>query len=422
MRAWTSPGGAGFKTRATALPGGARREFLGADVRVHDSVTDGLRLVAPTEGPARMYVCGITPYDATHMGHAATYVAFDLLNRAWRAAGLEVHYVQNVTDVDDPLLERATSNGEDWATLAEREIELFRSDMEALRVLPPDAYVGAVESIPLVVEMVQQLQAAGAVYDVDGDLYFSVTLDPAFGEVSGWSRERMLAIFGERGGDPDRPGKKDPLDCLLWQAERPGEPAWDSPLGRGRPGWHVECSAIARAHLGAEMDVRGGGSDLIFPHHEMSASEAQVADPSSRFAQAYVHAGMVGLDGQKMSKSKGNLVLVSKLLESGLDPMVIRLVLLAHHYRSDWQWEEAEVSAAGARLDHWRESVARPAGAPTEHLVTDVLTALATDLDAPYALRLLDHWADSTGFGDDSEPGAGEVVRDLVDSALGVRL
>ncbi len=375
-----------------------------------------------------MYVCGITPYDATHMGHAATYVAFDLLNRAWRSAGLDVHYVQNVTDVDDPLLERADATGEDWVGLAERETELFRTDMEALRVLPPDAYIGAVEAIPIVVEMVEALQAAGSVYDVPSpesgraDLYFSVTRDPAFGEVSGWSREEMLRVFADRGGDPDRPGKKDPLDCLLWQAERPGEPAWDTSLGRGRPGWHIECSAIVRAHLGATIDVQGGGSDLVFPHHEMSASEAQVADPSSRFAKAYVHAGMVGLDGEKMSKSKGNLVLVSKLRESGLDPMVIRLVLLGHHYRSDWQWEEADVSAAGARLDKWRGAAAKPAGAATEHLVTDVLTALANDLDAPFALRLLDHWANATDFGDETEPGAGDVVRALVDSALGVEL
>ncbi len=315
MRAWTSP-------TVPPLPDGT----TGPAVRVHDSATRALREVTPEQGPARFYVCGITPYDATHMGHAATYVAFDLLNRAWRSAGHEVRFVQNVTDVDDPLLERAERDGEDWVGLAERETELFRTDMEALRVLAPDAYVGAVESIPLVVDMVERLQALGSVYAVpseDGaadDLYFSVTHDPAFGQVSGWDRDRMSAVFAERGGDPERPGKKDPLDCLLWRAERPGEPAWDSALGRGRPGWHVECAAIARDHLGAAFDVQGGGSDLVFPHHEMSASEAQVADPDHPFARAYVHAGMVGLDGEKMSKSKGNLVLVSRLRESGLDP------------------------------------------------------------------------------------------------------
>ena len=183
------------------------------------------------EGPARLYVCGITPYDATHLGHAATYVAFDLLNRAWRNAGHEVTYVQNVTDVDDPLLERAAKVHVDWVELAERETELFRQDMEALRVLPPDDYVGAVESIPLVVELIERLEQAGAVYRVDDDLYFSVTADPAFGEVSGWDREEMLRVFADRGGDPDRAGKKDPLDCVVWRGERPGEPAWDSPWG-----------------------------------------------------------------------------------------------------------------------------------------------------------------------------------------------
>src|SRR5689334_13013351 len=200
MRAWTSP-------EPGTLPGGAH----GPAVRVFDSSTRSLREVTPADGPARMYVCGITPYDATHMGHAATYVAFDLLNRAWRSAGLEVRYVQNVTDVDDPLLERADATGEDWAALAERETELFRTDMTALRVLPPDAYVGAVEAIPLVVDMVERLQEAGSVYNVPvttpggaSDLYFSVTRDPAFGEVSGWSREEMLRVFADRGGDPDR--------------------------------------------------------------------------------------------------------------------------------------------------------------------------------------------------------------------------
>ena len=319
---------------ATAVPS---LDVTAPAVRVHDSSSGGLVEVTPKSGPARLYVCGITPYDATHMGHAATYVAFDLLNRAWRNAGHGVHYVQNVTDVDDPLLERAHAIGVDWRELALRETDLFRTDMTALGVLPPDDYVGAVESIPLVVEMIERLQQQGAVYDVDGDLYFDVHSDPDFGAVSGWTREQMLAIFGERGGDPDRAGKRDPLDCLLWQAERPDEPAWDSDLGRGRPGWHIECSAIARRFLGAGIDVQGGGSDLVFPHHEMSASEGQVADPGIRFARAYVHAGMVAYDGEKMSKSKGNLVLVSKLRRQSVDPMAIRMALLQHHYRSDWE-------------------------------------------------------------------------------------
>ena len=409
MRAWSAP----------VVPDLAGRA---PEVRVHDSATGGLVELVPPSGTARMYVCGITPYDATHLGHAATYVAFDLLNRAWRSAGHDVRYVQNVTDVDDPLLERATATGEDWVELAERETELFRTDMEALRVLPPKAYVGAVEAIPLVVAMIQDLQQAGAVYSVDDDLYFSVTADPSFGSVSAWDRDQMMTIFAERGGDPDRPGKKDPLDCLLWQAERPGEPAWDSPLGRGRPGWHIECSAIARDHLGGGFEVQGGGSDLVFPHHEMSAAESQVADPDVRFARAYVHAGMVALDGEKMSKSKGNLELVSRLRENGTDPMAIRLALLAHHYRSDWEWKAADLTNAVTLLSRLREAVAAPAGAPSAPVIEAVLTALADDLDAPRAVELVSDWADATLAGDFTEAAAGDVVRRLVDAALGLAL
>ncbi|MEP6815298.1 MAG: cysteine--1-D-myo-inosityl 2-amino-2-deoxy-alpha-D-glucopyranoside ligase [Marmoricola sp.] len=407
MRAWTSP----------AVP---RLPVAGPEVRVFDTSAGAVVGTSP-DATARMYVCGITPYDATHLGHAATYVAFDLLNRAWRSAGHGVRYVQNVTDVDDPLLERATATGQDWVALAERETELFRTDMEALRVIAPDAYVGAVEAIPLVVAMVQRLQHGGAVYDVDGDLYFSVTADPDFGSVSGWDRDQMLRIFPERGGDPDRPGKKDPLDCLLWQAQRPGEPAWDSPFGRGRPGWHVECSAIAREHLDAPLDVQGGGSDLVFPHHEMSASEAQVAQPGTPFAKSYVHAGMVALHGEKMSKSKGNLELVSRLRGSGTDPMAIRLALLRHHYRSDWEWTGDDLTVAQRVLQDLRTAVAQTSGAPTGPVVADVLAALAQDLDAPAAVECLSIWAKHT-VTDASEPAAGDVVRDLADAALGLLL
>ena len=235
--------------------------------------------------------------------------------------------------------------------------------------------------------------------------------------------EKMLAVFPERGGDPDRPGKKHPLDWLLWQAERPGEPAWDSELGRGRPGWHVECSSIALRYLGEEFDVQGGGSDLVFPHHEMGASEAQAAVDGLTFARAYVHAGMVGYQGEKMSKSKGNLVFVSRLRQAGVDPMAIRLALLAHHYRSDWEWVDADLERAQRRLATWREAVARPTGAPAGPVVEGVRVALADDLDAPRALEVLDRWAASSlEQADAGEPGAGDAVRRLVDARLGVLL
>jgi L-cysteine:1D-myo-inositol 2-amino-2-deoxy-alpha-D-glucopyranoside ligase len=387
-------------------------------VRIHDTAS-GRPRTTDASSPAGLYVCGITPYDSTHLGHAATYVAFDLLNRAWRDTGREVHYVQNVTDVDDPLLERARRDDEDWQTVAERETERFRGDMEALRVIPPDDYIGAVESIPLVVELVQQLTHLGHAYDVDGDVYFSVHSDPAFGSVSNLLEAEMVELFAERGGDPDRPGKKHPLDCLLWLAERPGEPAWDSPLGRGRPGWHIECSAIALSHLGENFDVQGGGRDLVFPHHEMSAAESQAAFPGLTFAKAYMHTGMVAYEGEKMSKSLGNLVFVSQLREEGADPEAIRLALVAHHYRSDWEWAPADLTRAERRLERWRSGLAITNVTQAEQLVTTVRTALAQDLDTPRVIKILDDWAEGWHRGDGS--GA-DIVRDLVDARLGIRL
>ena len=369
---------------------------------------------------ARIYVCGITPYDATHLGHAATYVAFDLVVRAWRESGRRVHYVQNVTDIDDPLLERAAETGQDWRELADEETQVFREDMAALSVIPPDAYVGAVESMDLVVAMVDRLRKAGAVYDVDGDLYFSVTADPTFGCVSGLDRTAMLPLFKERGGDPDRPGKRDPLDCLLWQRQRPGEPGWESTLGTGRPGWHVECAAIAYEHLGGGFDVQGGGSDLIFPHHEMCAAEAQVAHPEHRFAESYVHAGMVGYKGDKMSKSLGNLVLVSRLRADGVDPRALRLTLLSQHYRGDWEWEAAMLVAAEERLERWGAAVPE-GGIDPASTVDAVRRSLADDLDAPAALAAVDAWVASSE-GKQAVPGSGEVIRGLVDASLGVPL
>ena len=414
MRSWSSP-----EVPDLTLTGPA--------VRIHDTGTGGLVETRP-EGPARLYVCGITPYDATHIGHAATYLAFDLLNRAWRIAGHEVSYVQNVTDVDDPLLERAAKVKVDWVELAERETELFRQDMQALRVLAPDHYIGAVESIPLVIDLVVRLQEAGAIYEVDSDLYFSVTADPDFGGVSGWSRDEMLRVFGERGGDPDREGKRDPLDCVVWRGKREGEPSWDSPFGPGRPGWHIECTAIALEHLGHAFDVQGGGSDLIFPHHEMCAGEAQVADPGQPFARAYAHAGMVAYDGEKMSKSKGNLVFVSALRNSDVDPMAIRLVLLRHHYRSDWEWTDAQLWDAVDTLGQWRKALTLGAGAPAAPVVETVLTALADDLDAPTAVAAIDDWVAATlgdtthGLADTSDPDAAATLKPVLDAALGLLL
>ncbi len=433
----------------------------GPEPRLYDTATGEL-VPAAAGRVATLYACGITPYDATHMGHAATYTAWDLLVRAWLDARETVVYVQNVTDVDDPLLERADRDGEDWRELARRETQRYRGDMEALRVLPPAHLIGAVEALPVIERFSARMADRGALYNVDEDVYFARSADQEFGSLSGpgtpsgYDLAEMAEIAAERGGDPGRPGKKDPLDVLVWRAERPGEPAWASPFGRGRPGWHVECAAIATEYLGNAFDVQAGGSDLVFPHHEMSASHARVAllppgettspgTPASHaFARVYVHAGMVSYLGEKMSKSLGNLVFVSRLLADGTDPMAIRMALLAHHYRSDWEWTDAVLGDAQARLDRWRAALARvetarlevapgtgPAS-PAELVLSGVRARISDDLDAPGALAVVDRWADAllatppaglTPAGPTPADLAGvRLVRDTVDALLGIRL
>ena len=364
MHAWPAP-------HVPELPG------RGAPLRLFDTALAAVTETAP-DAVARIYVCGITPYDATHLGHAATYIAFDLVNRAWRDAGHTVQFVQNVTDVDDPLLERATATGVDWRDLAARETALFREDMTALGVLPPDHYISVTEAVPLVADAIAELVASGAAYTVDKDVYFDVTADPKFGEVAHLNLDSMISLSAQRGGDPDRAGKRNPLDPLLWRAAREGEPSWESPAGPGRPGWHIECSAIALRYLGAHFDVQGGGSDLVFPHHEMSASHAHALG-AVPFARHYVHAGMVG-----------------------------------------------DLARAEARLTLWRRALGGNGGPPAEATVAAVRAALAEDLDTPRALRAVDDWSRTsvdTGLGGaGSEVGAPGLVARSLDALLGVRL
>lgn len=401
-----------------ALPG------RGPELRLYDTSDRQVRPVAA--GPtATMYVCGITPYDATHLGHAATYLAFDLIHRLWLDLGHDVHYVQNVTDVDDPLFERADRDGVDWHDLAAREVTLFRDDMAALRVLPPREYVAATEAIEEVVEVVEKLLASGAAYLVDGDypdVYFRADATLQFGYESGYDRDTMLALFAERGGDPDRPGKTDPLDALMWRAARPGEPSWESPFGPGRPGWHVECAAIALSRIGTGLDIQGGGTDLIFPHHEFTAAHAECVSGERRFARHYVHAGMIGWDGHKMSKSRGNLVLVSALRAQNVEPSAIRLGLLAGHYRADRYWNDQLLDEATARLHRWRGATTLPAGPDAADTIARLRRYLADDLDTPKALAAVDGWVtDALDYGG-HDATAPQAVATAVDALLGVPL
>ncbi|WP_089773081.1 cysteine--1-D-myo-inosityl 2-amino-2-deoxy-alpha-D-glucopyranoside ligase [Ruania alba] len=391
MQSWTSPA-------LPTLPG------RGHALRLHDTATD--RAFDPAaDGAGRLYVCGITPYDSTHLGHAFTYVAFDTLLRVWRDAGVDTSYVQNITDVDDPLLERADATGVDWRDLAADQVALFASDMTALRVIPPNHYIGVVEAVDLVAAAVERLVAAGAAYRVDQDVYADLGADPRFGSVSHLDETTMTELFGERGGDPDRPGKRHPLDPLLWRGERPGEPHWDGhSLGQGRPGWHIECGAIASEYLGLPISVQGGGEDLIFPHHDMGTShlrylgDGRIEDgPADEPVRSFVHTGLVAYQGHKMSKSRGNLVFVSRLIADGVDPRAIRLALLSRHYRASWEFSHEHLDEGTARLRRWRDAVGDGSATPQQHAtdhLDQVRAALADDLDTPTALRAMDAWVD----------------------------
>jgi L-cysteine:1D-myo-inositol 2-amino-2-deoxy-alpha-D-glucopyranoside ligase len=397
----------------------------GTAPRLHDTATGERLCSAPDDIIARLYVCGITPYDATHIGHANTYLAFDTLQRVWLDAGLEVHYAQNITDVDDPLLERASATGVSWRDLAEQQIELFRHDMTALRILPPQDYVAVTEVIDEIARAVAVLLDRGLAYrvptsDADADdVYFDISAAAEqspwrIGEESNLDRDQMLLLSAERGGDPDRPGKRDPLDALLWRAAREGEPSWPSVLGAGRPGWHIECSVIALKHLGHDFSVQGGGADLVFPHHDLSAGHA-AALSGHPLAKVYSHAGLIAYQGEKMSKSLGNLVLVSELLREGVPAAGIRLALLAHHYREEWEWTRAGLDEALARWDAWRGIRSNEHGAVALDVLDQVRQRLADDLDTPGAIAAVDR-AVETGVDDPA------LIRALVDALLGIEL
>ncbi|HEU4999621.1 MAG TPA: cysteine--1-D-myo-inosityl 2-amino-2-deoxy-alpha-D-glucopyranoside ligase [Lapillicoccus sp.] len=399
----------------------------GGPLRIHDTASGEPHEIR-RDGPTTMYVCGITPYDATHIGHAATYVTFDMLGRTLRDAGHDVLYVQNVTDIDDPLLERAERDGRDWAELAREETALFAEDMTALQVIAPDHFIGAVESIPLIVKAIEELEANGTAYRLDApgggeDVYFDATARSSFGSVSHLTFDEMLALFAERGGDPERRGKRNQLDPLLWRARRDGEPSWPGgSLGDGRPGWHIECATIAQQHLGLPFDLQGGGTDLIFPHHEMSAGHGEALGGVEHFAHTFAHQAMVGFDGEKMSKSKGNLVFVSALRERGVEPMAIRLALLAHHYRTPWEWSDDVLAQAADRLARWRAGLSTNGGPDADATVAELRARLADDLDTPGALAAVDAWVARSLEEGGTVEGAPGIVGRACDALLGVRV
>ncbi len=358
----------------------------------------------------RVYVCGITPYDATHLGHAATYVSFDVLLRRLEHAGHTVRYVRNVTDVDDDILRTARERGVDYLELAERETERFDADLVALGCRPPDVAPRATDTVEAIVTAVSGLVSQGAAYALDdGRVYFDVRSAPTFGALSRLPREEMLEQFAEKGGDPEAPDKRDALDFLLWQPRADGEPSWPSPWGDGRPGWHIECSVMAMEHLGGVIDVHGGGSDLVFPHHEAEIQQAEHLTGQGPFARFWLHTGMVALDDVKMSKSLGNLVFIRDLLDR-VEAVVVRAYLLSHRYRDPWSYNDDDLVAAGERCKRWRTAAAGDGVDETGEEA--VLAAVDDDLDTPTALARLDDLADA---------GAGRSLRRTA-AVLGLEL
>ena len=369
----------------------------------------------------RMYVCGITPYDATHLGHAATYLAFDLIYRYQFLSGKNIKFVENITDIDDPLLERANRDKVDWSALADSQINLFKSDMSALRVIPPEHFIKVTESLTIIEEFIKRLAKNGYLYEIENDYYFAVEQFLADLPIP---VDEAVKVFSERGGDPHRVGKKHPLDPLVWSAHVGNEPGWESSFGFGRPGWHVECTAIACHYLDENennpiVSLQGGGSDLIFPHHFMSAQIIQAAY-GREFSESFVHAAMISLDGEKMSKSKGNLVFVSKLLESGIDPMILRWALLRGHFQQDRAWSNELLEISTKEVELVRSALAQSEVADTDNVINSLIQDISNNLDTPSALDRLTKWANLS----QSNPTVNQsgLMARAVDSLLGLAL
>jgi len=388
-----------------------------ADVQLFDTARGEVVPFEPGH-EVKMYVCGITPYDSTHLGHANTYLTYDLLIRRLEDLGHEVKLVRNITDVDDSILPKARELGVDFLELAAEETARFHGDMIALNTRPVFAEPHATKWVAEMVELVETLEAKGHTYVVDGTVFFDVRTFDSFGAMSGYDESTMVEYATERGGRPDDPRQRNPLDFILWQPSLDDEPSWPSPWGPGRPGWHIECSAMSKGTLGPTLDLHGGGSDLIFPHHECSRAQSEAANGVT-FVNHWMHAGMVAYQGTKMSKSLGNLVFVSELVKTA-DPRAIRLALMRHHYRSDWEWFDSDIDTASAMLDRLHRAAHTPAGPDPDRYADRVRAALDNDLDAPAALHALMELADAILEGGD-DPTAPTLLREL-GALVGVEL
>ncbi len=367
-------------------------------MQLYNVLTGAKETFTPRDNSVSVYVCGITPYDTTHLGHAFTYTSFDVLIRYLEFLGHEVTYVQNVTDIDDDVLRKAREVGEDWREIGNRWTAHFIRDMQALNVRPPDHFPRATEAVEEMYVMIQALLDGGFAYERSGNVYFHVDSWEAFGQLSKLPRAEMLPVANERGNHPDDPHKRDPLDFVLWQAQAPGEPAWESPWGPGRPGWHIECSTMATDLLGNTVDIHGGGADLVFPHHECEIAQTEGATGVTPFVRFWIHTAMVRHEGEKMSKSLGNLIMIRDLLEQGWRPDALRIYLNKHHYRRPWEFHQESLDRADATARTLREAVAAAGGterplSPRGALET-FTTALDDDLDTPIALLAMEEFAE----------------------------
>jgi L-cysteine:1D-myo-inositol 2-amino-2-deoxy-alpha-D-glucopyranoside ligase len=368
------------------------------DMQLYNTLSRRIEPFKPQEDPVSVYVCGITPYDATHLGHASTYAALDVLIRYLEYCGHQVRYVQNVTDVDDDILRKAKEVGENWKELGDRWTALYIEDMIELNVRPPDHFPRATDVIPQIIEIVESLIDTGVAYESGGSVYFHIDAWPEYGKLSCLSRDEMLPIANERGNDPDDVHKRDPLDFVLWQAKAPGEPAWDSPWGPGRPGWHIECSTMAVHFLDVPIDLHSGGSDLEFPHHESEIAQAEGATDEKPFVRYWIHTAMVHHEGEKMSKSLGNLIMMRDLLEDWT-PDALRIYLASHHYRDIWSYDQQELEQAD-RLSQKLNAAVGVEGGDREPLDYESARAAFTnamddDLDTPLALNRLGELTDA---------------------------
>ncbi len=399
---------------------------------LYNTLTERLEPVTSNDGIFRMYVCGITPYDTTHLGHAFTFMYFDVLARYLEFLGHRTITVQNVTDIDDDILRRAKQVGMAWDELAQQEMAKYQADMQAINIRPPDYYPRATQEIAKIQEIVADLLAKGYAYERNGSVYYDIHHDPEFGELGHMDYPEMLSVANQRGNYPDDPNKRDPLDFVLWQAAKPDEPTWNSPWGPGRPGWHIECSAMSMRYLGNQVDIHSGGADLIFPHHTCEIAQSEHYSEVRPFVRYWFHVAMVRLGGEKMSKSLGNMLFIHDLIKT-YSADAIRIFLLSHHYRAEWDADnaDAELRDAEAMIARWQAALDTPPAGSASGEELDPLPyeaafgdAMDDDLNTRQAIDDLDDLADAIS-GTAQAGGAvskAQVALRTLGGVLGLRL